>query len=259
MKWAVLPLRVFLSATLLSILYSIHLCAEIRRSTLITTQSRSAASVAKWKALKCAFFLLQLSPSLQTCCCSKRGPWRQGQLLLHVFAFHQENYLNKRAWSIKGRHSLFTDTVWGNEIKTMLDVRKKGKIKQKLNWLCNYRVRLQDNILIWKTSGIRNEEGPFIPCRDSREGGWGPATCWLVGLDSPAFPFFSVIGTITTSDTNLHAKMASKNVDEDTPAGIFRGGLKLLLPGLVSPLGLQKEIIFIKCLLIIFMTVWVTS
>ena len=30
----------------------------------------------------------------------------------------------------------------------MLDLRKKDEIKQKLNWLCNYRVRLQNNILI---------------------------------------------------------------------------------------------------------------
>lgn len=49
------------------------------------------------ESFKMRLFLLQLSPSLQTYCCSERGLWRQGQLLLHVFAFHQENYLIKRA------------------------------------------------------------------------------------------------------------------------------------------------------------------
>ena len=46
----------FFSATLLSISYSIHLCADTRSSTLITTQSRSATSVTKWKALNLPFF-----------------------------------------------------------------------------------------------------------------------------------------------------------------------------------------------------------
>lgn len=63
---------------------SLHLCAETRKGTLITTQSRSAASVAEWKALNLTLFFCSWSSSLQTGCCSERSLRGQSRSLLHM-------------------------------------------------------------------------------------------------------------------------------------------------------------------------------
>lgn len=60
-----------------SFFYSIHLCAATRRSTLITTQSRSAASVTKWRALNLPFSAAA-NPSHQT-----EAGERGSRLILH--------------------------------------------------------------------------------------------------------------------------------------------------------------------------------
>lgn len=88
---------------------SLHLCAETRKGTLITTQSRSAASVAEWKALNLLLFFLQLEFFTSDRLLFREKP-AGSKPVAAPHGFISRTIWRKAQCQTKELHSVFTDT-----------------------------------------------------------------------------------------------------------------------------------------------------